>query len=480
MADGNPLLAIHYASSNSIRIYQLLNGVFVQLSNGSGFQASQNTTAPAPTNNICWSNDGQRLYFVKHVTQSAQIMTAPVSLLNPITVFSSVFAPTNTAMQLSYAKDKNLISIIPPLGPDAYQARFVQISNDGQNANNSGVNVSTSNITGINLSSDAEWFIATRSTNAVLIGRRNGTTPTNVPTYSQTSFIVGYPTSKAVWSYDNSLVAIVDAAGTNVDIFKPVYAVGNVPDTYLEKIQTLPNLGVVKNIAFSGDGRTVAISYGTGGNYTTVLFKTYGEYIIQQEEQFTSFGASLEFTADGLHLVDAIQRDMFSFNGTEWTRQTAAMVNVIAGGSSAAMSPHIANALTQTKIYDGAVSKLVDDLSQLDMRMYLLNGTASFDKSVTNIDQIPANDINRNGNWPDFGLPLTFERIEGTGAVYLTSTETDHPVVTSFIQARYALIYDYNSKQPLMFYDLGANRIIPVGSKLTIEFTDDRILTYAP
>lgn len=483
MADGNPLLAIHYSSNNTIRIYELLNGAFALLGSASGFPSSTNSTAPEPTNILQWTNEGSRLLVTTRNGGTANITSVSPAVLGPTTIYSGAFASnTSMPMNLSYGREKNQIYITPINGTVNAPTIIVKSAANGLSSQNFPiVPTSMNTVTSTSGSPDANWILYTRTTNAVTLAYVNGTNPNGTPIYAMHQQSLGFPTSAAYWSFDSSLVVVVTSNGTSAYVYKPVKTVD--PDTSdvtinLELIQQLPNIGTINRIAFSGDTRNVAISYVSSGNYTTVMFKKYGDYLIQQPTQFTNFGQTISFTRDGLHLIDAFTRVMYDFNGTSWSINTTAMNNVIAGGTSVSISPHVANALTETKIYDNAVEKFVKELSTLDLRMFFLTSSAEFNKTLTNINQIPTEQIIAGGDWPEDGLVISISETGGIGVYNINATDSNHPVTSSFIQARYAVIYDFVSKQPMLFYDLGANRIIPVGSNLKIDFRNDNLLTF--
>ena len=482
MADGNPLLAIHYSTNNTVRIYELLNGSFALIGAASGFPSSINSTAPEPTNILQWTNDGSRLLVTGRNGTTANVTSVSPAVLGPVTLYSGAITNSTLPINISYGREKNQIYISPVNGSVNATSVGLKVANNGLSALNFSIAPTSMNtVTSVSGSPDANWILYTRSTNSATLAYTNGSNPNGTPIYSTHQQSLGFPTSAAYWSFDSSVVVIVASNGTSAYVYKPVKTVD--PETSaitinLELIQQLPNIGTINRVAFSGDTRNVAISYVSSGNYTTVMFKKYGEYIIQQPTQFSNFGQTISFTRDGLHLIDAFTRVMYDFNGTSWSINTTAMSNVIAGGTSVSISPHIANALTETKIYDNAVEKFVKDLSTLDLRMFFLTSSAEFDKTLTNINQIPSEQIITGGDWPEDGLAISISESGGVGVYNINAADSNHPVTSSFIQARYAVIYDFITKQPMMFYDLGSNKIIPVGSNLKIDFRNDNLLTF--
>ncbi len=481
MADGNPLLAVYYRDTQTIRVFELLNGSFVQIGTGNGFTVQEaNSTSPSITPKVYWTNSGQRILFPRKTGRTGQVLSTSASVMGTTTISSGEYASvSSTDAKFANANEANTIFFV---GLDGGSSSITQhkISDSGL----SGVyrrHPLGLAVVDISASPDGKFVLCPRSnSNDVVLAARTGYASDGTANYEINSVNVGGPTSSAKWLRDSQAVIVVDSSKTLCTVYAPALVGPNGPYR-LDKIQDLPSYGIVHRIQTSGDGRTIAIVYNNAGVYTTRIFRTYGKFVIEQKTLvFNNFGNSLDFTADGLHMIDAVSKMMYSFNGTNWVANNTAISVITSGGTAASVSPHIPNEINVSKLYNGAIGKFVDGYSGLDLRVHLLTDAASFNSAQTSIDTFPAGSIITNGDLPDYGIQITPSKSEQGVNYFISAPGVNHPVTTSFIQTRYAVVYDFNSKKPLIFYDFGSNRIIPVGTRLFISFRDDHLVTFGP
>ena len=480
MADGNPLLAVYYRDTQTIRVFELLNGSFVQIGTGNGFTVQEaNSTSPTITPKLYWTNNGQRVLFPRKTGRTGQVLSVSPSVMGTTTVTSGEYAfTTSTDAKFANANEVNSVFFVG-LENGSFGMSQHKISDSGL----SGVyrrHAFDQAVVDISASPNGQFVLCPRTTNDLVFANRTGYAPDGTANYELNLINVGGPTSSARWLRDSQAVIIVDSSKTLCTVYAPSLVGPNGPYR-LDKIQDLPSFGPVHRIQTSGDGRTIAIVYNNAGVYTTRLFKSYGKFVVEQKTLvFNNFGNSLDFTADGLHMIDAVSKMMYSFNGTQWVANNSAISVVTAGGTAASVSPHIPNEINVSRLYNGAIGKFVDGYNGLDLRIHLLTDAASFNPTQTTIDTFPAGSIINNGDLPDYGIPITLSKNEQGVNYFISAPGVTHPVTTSFIQTRYAVVYDFNSKKPLVFYDFGSNRIIPVGTRLFISFRDDHLVTFGP
>lgn len=136
MADGNPLLAIHYSTNNTVRIYELLNGSFALIGAASGFPSSINSTAPEPTNILQWTNDGSRLLVTGRNGTTANVTSVSPAVLGPVTLYSGAITNSTLPINISYGREKNQIYISPVNGSVNATSVGLKVANNGLSALN--------------------------------------------------------------------------------------------------------------------------------------------------------------------------------------------------------------------------------------------------------------------------------------------------------------------------------------------------------
>ena len=484
MAIGNPLLALHYPADSVVRVYELIDDEFVPVGNNSGF------TGTGFNPNMMWHKSSGKLIYISKNATSAVFMAASVTGASPTVIGSvSIAAFSSSTVKNSTSFNTNSFMFLPiENGSGAYPYN-VGINNTATSIRQSAVLLSVTNRTNfsdIATSIDGNFAAITTNNNSNLIYMIGPSTPNTSTAYPYDKAFVNFPvsvgmnTSKSFFSYDGSLLVVADISGENVDVYKinVTYSSPNIASNItLTKTNTItPQLGVLQNVVSSPDKTTMAFVYLKDTIYTTYLFGKYGDYIMPLEKTFTNFGNNISFTGDGNKIVDGTTRKMLSFNGTTWVQTDSAMSNIVVGAATQTLSDHVQNNITMSRFYDGALGTLTGG-GPTDLRLYLLDGNATFVKNQTNISELSGSIIS-NGMWPPSGVKVDISRSEDSTRYYINSDTISQPVVETSITARYAVIYDFLTSKPMIFYDLSTNRVFPTGSRINISFTENHLVTY--
>lgn len=483
MAIGNPLLALHYPADSAVRVYELIDDEFVPVGNNNGF------TGTGFNPNLMWHKTSGRLIYISRSGNIANILSASVTGASPTSI-GSLSVSTFSGSEIKNSSSYNSNSFM-----------FLPIENSGTTPSNISINntatasrisasllsvTTRSEFTDIAASYDGNFAAMTTNNNSNTIYMAGPSTPNTSTQYPYDKAFVNFPclvgknTSRAFFSYDSSLLVVADISGENVEVYKVnvTYNESNITtDITLTKTNDIQSqLGVLQNVVSSPDRTTMAFVYLKESVYTTYLFGKYGDYIMPLEKTFTNFGNNISFTGDGNRIVDGTTKKMLNFNGSTWVSMDSAMSNIVAGAATQTLSDHVQNQITFSRFYDGAINSLTSG-NPLDLRLYLLNDSATFVKSQTNISDLNSSIIT-NGMWPPSGVGISIDRSGDSTRYYIDADNVSQPVVETSITARYAVIYDSLTNKPMIFYDLASNRVFPTGSRINISFTEDHLVTY--
>lgn len=485
MKIGNPQLALYYETEQSVRVYELINNSFVLINSAGGYLPYSGVGGPIPEN-LMWHRSTGKLIYIRRVGTSFNTYVAQADGSSPVQITSLTSAGSVGSAYLNdtvYARDGFLITAVDN---GSYHTYFYNINDVATNGSNTTVmgDATKSNYSSLSASKDGIVNIATRNTgNTIWVAIGADNPGTNYPyrlLYAYFSVNIGRSSGKGFLSEDGTLAIIANVDNTILEVYRVdvTYNSSNSPTgVTLTKTNDIPTgLGAIHNIISSPDKSTMAFVYVNEGVYTTYLFGKYGDYIFKLNDSFTNFGARIEFSADGLYLVDGLSKKMRRYDGTQWINADAGMSNIVAGATGQALSDHVQNQITMSRFYNGAIEALTDGRT-LDLRLFLLNDTATFDASHTSISQLDSS-IVRAGMWPQDGVNVNITREAGTSRYYINTNNLTQAVVETSITARYALIYDKLTNKPMIFYDLINNRVFPVGSRINIGFTNSHLVTY--
>lgn len=479
MALGNPLLATWYADG-TVRLYELIDGVFVQ-------QASTGTYAHSPSahpDGVSWPpgldfvRDGEYL-ILRHAGTSAQSQLRsfdrdlilidselassgqPNSALGP----TAIDLPTNTSMAFHVyepGRDRHFIGVDGVFsggGVDSWTG-----------------SVPSENVRGLWPDPTGNFLIQGAASYANVIRRDSAGADGNGAVFAAPTFFdTEHGIDIAAWSPNGVYLF----AGTKADGLSSFQNDG----TNFVKVYDIPKkAGVIQAIACSRNGREVAISHNDGGTITTTIYRRSGPFLQEVQELASGFGAMIAFTADSLTMIDAQTKIGYTKSGDTWTVASGMFANVVSGVAQQAVSPHVANPVGFTKIYDDRMGDFLEGLINIDdLKITLAGSTApAYDPTHTTLAQTVGSAELATGNWPAGGLPLG--NVVGTRLgpqrYGLVADDVERILVVTGATFRYGIIYEVSTDKPLLHIDFEKVYSIPVGTKITIQFNPDGIITF--
>lgn len=244
----------------------------------------------------------------------------------------------------------------------------------------------------------------------------------------------------------------------------------------------LPAGTSVITIAIRPDDRYIAVSTYDGTTYRTFIYRRMG-YVARLFQTITNMGQLLAFTADGTRLVDAAGRKCYKFdNATSQfidvsTEVSNLPTNVTAAAINSMMDPLIATAFG----YSEGVRQLVESNVDLaNLKLMLLDETASFNAGETNITTLAAFEVSGQG-WPVGGKQLAnvsiADNAQGDAALI---ADVVRQILIESITFRYAVIYDDTSNQPLLFIDFRDTIVTEAEKAILFDTSAFGVFTFLP
>jgi len=284
-------------------------------------------------------------------------------------------------------------------------------------------------------------------------------------------------TDFAAWAYDNKTLVIADVAAGRAQSW--VYESG--AWSFIQEL-TLP-VGDVQHVTMSPDTRKLAISTLDAGTYRTRTYRRTGSFFVVDQD-FTGVGRLLDFTADGMLLVDCANQVAYEKQLDESLALAAgAMVNVPVGMRSQALSLGRIDDFGVPTLYDDAIAEFADELADLDnLKITLLTDAAVFNPSHTTLADATnggAWELST-GGWPAGGVGLTgVVSDSGPGYFSLLCDQVSRVLIETGSTFRNILIYDATSDKPLIFVDLITNRSYAKNRELLIDFRNTEFLRFS-
>jgi len=293
--------------------------------------------------------------------------------------------------------------------------------------------------------------------------------------------IFGLRASLMSHSYNNRTLAVVDAVSRLLKIYVRKADVYN-----FDFLHDLPlPVGVPKKITMCRDNKMMAISCLDGTTWNTNIYRRVGDYF-RMHQELTGIGSLLEFSIDGVLLIDCALKKCYIREGETYVANHDALVNIPSLTLAQAVSQARVYPYGFSYVYDDAVQRLAQDNVDLtDLKLDLLLPTASFDPTATTITAVTGGGAHRvtTGQWPVGGKPLgTVVGVIGTGTDRGTYALDVDPltwvVLDSNLTARYGVVYEASTGKPVMWMDFIQTRTIAKNREMIINFRDSELLKF--
>lgn len=482
MAIGNPLLAV-WDVDGVIRTFEYTTGAFVQIGSLGGYTHSVSATALAagadPYPHMCWDWDDSYLVMLRANASNRNIAQVFSPLL---ALMGSVYLQAQTTnigggRAVSY-EDQHEHYHIPSI---AQQRMLVKVSEAGVPSLVQTFNSGTLGLGPIDLaiSEDGQHFVhsfADAATKPTRLFERT-TAAGAVPTFTQRTNPPFTTNSQIVrFSYNDRSVLTVD---TTYAVAK-IWTLIGTTWTFLQDLP-LPT-GTVKKSVMSPDTKMLAVSVLNGSDYTTRVYRRIGDYF-QFHQDLPGIGKLLDWTADGILLLDAGLRAAYIRFGETFIENNAAMTNIPTLIQAQAISKGRVYPYGFAKLYNAAIEDLAEyNVNVSDLKLTLLQATASFDETHTTLSQVTnsgAYEVHT-GLWPAGGVALTGVNSVDSGAYYdFTSDPVKWIPLATTLVARYGVIYEVSSGRPLIFIDFLNQRAVVQGRQLVIDFQGGSFLRFS-
>lgn len=486
MAIGNPLLAVLF-EDGYVRTYEWVpaNSKFVQMAARSGYSQSIDQTIYEPQ--VFWMADGTTVAVSRNVSHLIGELAILDPLLEPLdeTTISSAFDGFNAEFRAVNVKNVNMLYYGFNLGR---MAQGFLISNTSPYITNFGTMPDGS--PGDPTDKKLTEIAATPDGYLMVIGRQRP----NVTEYWQRD--AGWPPAAPVFNYDNGMplgslinpdllrfsqdskfLLAADKTGlVEIHVFDG-------ESLSLLQILAAPT-GTIVDAAFSNDKRHLVISGYDGADYETRTYRRDGMYFLP-EVTIADFGGLLSFSQDGSMIVDTKLRKAYTYADADqdsWVEIVDALEDVNVNARAQDVSPHAMQPITISYLYNNAINKFKNNLVDLNaMKLVLLTSAAVFNKTDGTLAQATnsfAWSVS-SGGYPAEGVDITFSNEDNEEVRYVYRVlEPYRDIILQSLTARYALVYDDSDADdgPLIFIDLGAERSVPMNTKLRLPFRDDELL----
>lgn len=482
MAIANPLLAV-WDVDGVLRTFEYTSGAFVQIGTLGGLTHNVSATAlaagadPAPA--LCWDWNDSYIVITYAATANRNLVYVFSPLLATMGAVYLQASSTNIGGGRTVSfEDQHEHYHIPSI---AQQRMCVKVSEAGvptlvQTFNGTTVGL---NVTGMAMAEDGEYMMhsfadaATKPTRLYKRASAPGATP-NFVQQTNPPFITN--SQQVRFSYNDRSVLTLDTTFGVAKIWTLVADVW----TFLQDLP-LPT-GTVQKSQMSPDTKMLAVSVLSGGVYTTRIYRRVGDYF-QFHQDLTGIGKLLDWTADGILLVDSGLKAAYIRFGETFIENNASMTNIPSLVQAQALSKGRVYPYGFAKLYNAAIEDLAEyNVDFNDLKMTLLKDTASFDETHTSLSQVTgsgAYEVNT-GLWPAGGVDLTNVSSADNGVYYdFTADPVKWIPLASTLVARYGVIYEATSSRPLIFIDFLNQRAVVQGRQMVIDFQGGSFLRFS-
>lgn len=479
MAVGNSLLA-SWDVDGVVRIFEYTGGVFVQLASAGGYyhqtDAASLAAGATPIPLMRWEYEDTEVVIIRTHNMSTLWMDKLTALgaaaggfliakanrrgsfIGTPTINDATYYTHNVEALAAYATYANAANVNPSAWPG------------------DGIGVVGGGPVAFGVSPDGMNLIVLRATDAFMKKR-------SVAGGAFGAW-VGVPITMAAslvaWAPDNQGAVFVNSGENRAQSW--FYDGTNW--NYIHELVMPSGVGYPREIKMSGDRRLMAISFNNGGTYTTRIYRRAGSYYTFHQD-ISGFGNRIDFSADGVLLVDAPSRKVYIYNGDYLVQSVAAAVNLPSGVLAQTLSAGRTDAYGVSALFDAAVPAFADKTADLDnLFVTLLDSTGEFLQSAASFNEA-TNEGDAEittGGWPAGGYQLqNVAPSYGLGYFALACDPVSHIVIDTTLSARYALIYDKSvaGGMPMIWVDLTNTRTVVRNREMKIDFRNNEFLKFS-
>ena len=480
MLPGNPLLAA-YDIDGTIRTYELVNGVFVQLAAAGGFTHGPNPPGGAVPL-VEWAD--QSVIISRNSGLAADSLSRYVQLRSGITLAEqdtdSIPADTpERAWRGGFARGAKLFVGLSTAATGHIGKRFVD--NGALVPDAGGMAFGATGLVSVKPTRDGAIWAAGQAAGETVAFYYNGGPGSAMSAALDATRTV--PTGVMAWDASGTFLLTGAPGGDKVSIIQYERSDHTAQVTF----EQLGNGASLIAIETAPVGRNVAISWLVDGAPVTRLYRRLGGFL-QFLEEFPGIGQSLAFTADGTMIVDAATRKALKYDLdlAAWTSADSAMTNVAFGNLFGVVSDHAPEIVADYDIYQNlpnlVAEQALGDYSGLRLAL-ATNAAPAYNINHASItDAIGAAAVTT-GEWPPEGVPLSNVAIvsSGGGMTRVTVDDPQHLVLSSDLVFRHAFIFndDLPGKPVLLRYDFKENVVAVQNTRIVFDLPDLGLLVYA-
>jgi len=471
MAVGRPLL-LAWKPDGSAYVYEFVpeKGFVLQSSLAAG-----NLPSGGGAPFAAFKKNSTRIFFAQRTLATVYVFNLfDLNLQYPVDPIT--FNPINTRSQRNgetgltwnaQADDEYILALRNTFG----SFNMVLLGSDEEYTFYTGVNFASSNIRAVALQPQRKFLLAVGSNLAYIFpyvkddadGRpvfNAQNTPDAGGTNSKIRKTIAGTTGSLVaawWMNTGEYAVIANNAGS-------VY-VGELVDDVNDYTFNIVNEAILdtgfvaQRIRVRKDDKYIAVGAynATAQVYRTFIYYRMG-FILKPIQVITNFGQQLDFTEDGMMLIDAASKRLFTMDTSQdlYVEQSTLMSSVVSGATYQALSHHVIDNSPTGFVYYGAVDPLISrEVDVNNLKIMLLDSDATFDPNEDSILDISVNNEVYGGQWPQGGKLLTNVSY-GTnenGNFALKADRLSQIVITA-LTFRHAVLYDATSGKPLIWYQM--------------------------
>lgn len=465
MIPGTPLLAI-YDATGVIRSFELAAGVFTQIASQGGFT---HTTTPdgGPVPFMGWVGD--RIVLGRstgagtgRVIELLDILLSTTATLNQNTTGSSA------KYRVGLARDAQIVSIIPG-GASNGTVRKHRIIGDAFFIESHDPFTNVGDLTDVPVTPDGTkwpWLTGTSIKDV-----RN-------PGANQNFEYEGVVTTRAtIGSWDASNNYLI--TGTPGDTFATVHRFNAADAPGFEETYRIDDVeGTLVDICAAPYGKMLAIGWLIGAAYVTRIYRRQGGFY-QLLHTLTAMGRTLDFTANGDILIDAISRKCAVYDAEDnvYVNNTGMAANLPAGTVRQAVSDHAPLVLSTAAMYQSGLELVAAGFDPFgDLKLTIATADApAFDVTHDTLAETLGTAEVTNGGWPAGGISVeNVVLVPGSGVVNVQFDSPERIMILSSAVFRYAVLHQ--DGVPVMRFDFQQDIAVAQNAKAVFEVPAEGVI----
>lgn len=480
MPSVTPLLAT-WDTAGTVRLYEFANGVFVQSGTAGGYVSSVdpvNTIGADPYPMLYWINDDTECLVAYSYAATITRVSGVNALgetrgfidVNPTGGTNGPFKVTPVQRKGFFLGKNNNNTSSPymvdrPGGPSGTlrQTRGV---------------IDTLNVTINEISPDLSKVLFRKTTGGLSLYNLSVVYPNVTATTQLASPVLTITPNIAKWATDGRTVVIADQTAKRAQSW--VYDTASNTWEFFQEIP-LP-AGIPQKIAHSPDRRIVAISTLDGSILRTRIYRRIGSFF-KTLHDFEGIGRLLDFSEDGILLVDTWQKQAYRMTSAGFVADHAMLASLPTGIRSQNLSTGRTDPYGVPTLFNAAAAAFANKTVNLNaLKLTLLTSDFVFNAAAATLNAATNNGAweVKTGSWPAGGVPLeNVASAQGIGYFSLKTDRVRRTIFNSAITFRHALIYDASNNQPLIAVDLSQDRAFAQNREILLDFRDGEFLRFS-